>query len=233
VLLGLDRLKRTALDLLFPQWCLGCGREGELICPSCRSTLPKIVPPICPLCGIPQSSGMLCPSCISWQQAIDGIRSPFRFEAVIRQAIHQLKYSNLRAITGALAELLSDYLTVQPVPGEVLIPVPLHRKRLRERGYNQSQLLAMELGRLVKLPVVADCLTRQRHSPPQARTASVSQRWSNVAAAFICRDHRLKAKQVIIIDDVTTSGATLDACAAALKTAGASSVWGLTLAREI
>jgi len=119
------------------------------------------------------------------------------------------------------------------MPGEVLVPVPIHQKRVRERGYNQSGLLSRELGRLVRLPVVADCLTRQRHTPPQARATSVSERRSNVADAFTYRDHRLKGKQILLIDDVATSGATLDACAAALKAAGANSVWGLTLAREV
>jgi ComF family protein len=233
VLPQLARLKGMALNLLLPQWCLGCGREGELICSSCRDRLPRITSPICPRCGIPQPSETLCPSCVSCQQVIDGIRSSFRFGGVIRQAIHQLKYRNLRAITGTLAELLGDYLATNPVPGEVLVPVPIHQKRLRERGYNQSELLSRELGRIIKLPVMADCLTRQKHSLPQARTTSISERWSNVAAAFACYDHRLKDKQIILIDDVATSGATLDACATALKTAGASSVWGLTIAREV
>jgi predicted amidophosphoribosyltransferase len=80
---------------------------------------------------------------------------------------------------------------------------------------------------------VDDCLVRERHAPPQARTSTVGERRSNVAKSFTCLDHRLEDRQVLLIDDVSTSGATLDACAAALKTAGATSVWGLTLAREI
>jgi len=151
----------------------------------------------------------------------------------MRQAIHQLKYRNLRALVGPLAQLLCDYLVTSPVLGEVLVPVPLHKKRLRERGYNQSSLLAKELGRLTHLPVVDDCLIRERHAPPQARTLSVEERRSNVAGVFTCRDDRLQDKQVLLIDDVSTSGGTLDACAAALKAAGAVSVWGLVLAREI
>jgi len=119
------------------------------------------------------------------------------------------------------------------MPGEVLVPVPLHQKRLRERGYNQSSLLAQELGKLTNLPVVGDCLIRKGHAPPQARTSTMEQRWRNVADAFSCRDHRLQGKPVLLIDDVSTSGATLDACAAVLKAAGATSVWGLVLAREI
>jgi len=191
------------------------------------------MPPLCPRCGKPQSSGILCSSCVSWQAEIDGIRSPFRFDGVMRQAIHQLKYRNLRTLAAPLARLLNDYLITSPVPGEVLVPVPLHRKRLRERGYNQSSLLARELGKLTSLPVVDDCLIRQRHAPPQTKTSTVDERQSNVADAFACGDQRLRDKQVLLIDDVSTSGATLDACAVALKAAGATSVWGLVLAREI
>jgi len=132
-----------------------------------------------------------------------------------------------------LAKLLQDYLVTNPMPGEVLVPVPLHQKRVRERGYNQSSLLVKELGKLTSLPVVDDCLVRQRHAPPQAKTSTVDERRSNVANAFTCRDCRLQGKQVLLIDDVSTSGATLDACAAALKATGATSVWGLVLAREI
>lgn len=229
----LARLGGAALNLLFPHRCLGCSKEGNLICPSCRGALPRITPPICPRCGLPQSSGILCSARCRRRHKLDGIRSPFLFKAVIRQAVLQLKYKNLRALAGPLAGLLSDYLAANPVPGEVVVPVPLHRKRTRERGYNQSQLLCRELGRLLELPVVADCLIRRRHTPPQTGTATVGERRSNVADAFTCRDRRLQNKQVVLIDDVTTSGATLDACAAALKESGASSVWGLTLAREV
>ncbi len=233
VLPRVAKLKGVALDFLFPQWCVGCGAEGSFICRSCRSSIQRIVPPLCPRCGKPQPSGVLCPGCVSWRAEIDGIRSPFQFDGVMRQAVYQLKYRNLRALAGSLAELLCDYLVTSPVPGEVLVPVPLHRKRLRERGYNQSSLLAKELGRLTRLPVVDGCLTRERHAPPQARTSNVEERRSNVAGVFACRDDRLRDKQVLLIDDVSTSGATLDACAAALKAAGATSVWGLVLAREI
>jgi len=233
VLPQLARLKGMALDLFFPQWCIGCGKEGDFLCHSCLRSLPRIRPPFCPRCGRPQPSGILCPGCVSWQAAIDGIRSPFQFDGVIRQAIHQLKYRNLRALAQPLAKLLNDYLLTSAVPGEVLVPVPLHQKRLRERGYNQSSLLTHELGKLIHLPVVDDCLIRQRHAPAQAGASTVAERRSNVAGAFACGDHRLRGKAVLLIDDVATSGATLDACAAALKVTGAASVWGVVLAREI
>lgn len=227
------KIKGAALDFLFPQYCVGCGKEGDFLCYSCHQSLSRITPPLCPKCGRPQPSGILCPDCISWPAEIDGIRSPFRFDGVMRQAIHQLKYRNLRALVKPLAKLLWDYLTTNPVPAEVLVPVPLHQKRLRERGYNQSGLLAQELGKLTNLPVVNDCLIRQQHAPPQARTSTVEERRSNIANAFTCRNHRLRDTQVLLIDDVSTSGATLNACAAALKASGTTSVWGLAMAREI
>ncbi len=233
VLPQVAKLGEMALALLFPQHCLGCGKEGNFFCSSCNNSLPRIIPPLCPLCGRPQSSGILCPGCVSWQAGIDGIRSPFRFDGVMREAVHQLKYRHLRVLAVPLARLLNDYLVTSPVPGEVLVPVPLHRRRLRERGYNQSGLLARELGKLSSLPVMDNCLVREKPTPPQARTKTVAERQSNVASAFTCRDDRLRNKQVLLIDDVATSGATLDACARALKAGGAAAVWGLALAREI
>ncbi len=233
VLPPLTKIKRTALDLLFPRWCINCGREGDYICSSCRGLLSLITPPVCPICGRPQSGGMLCPGCADGQAKIDGIRSPFVFDGVIRQAIHELKYRNLRALAIPLAELLHDYIVDNPVPGDILVPVPLHRKRWRERGYNQSGLLARELGKLSGLPVADNCLVRRHHALPQARSASVSKRRSNVADAFTCPDGKLKDKRVLLIDDVATSGATLNTCAGVLKSAGAASVWGLVMAIEL
>jgi ComF family protein len=176
---------------------------------------------------------MVCPSCRQLQTEIDGVRSPYRFDEVIQKAIYQLKYHNLRAISPCLADLLADYLKSNSLPGEVLIPVPLHPRRLRERGYNQSSLLANELGKLTNLPVVDDYLIRVKEARPQARAASVEERRMNVIDAFVCQNDKLSGKQVILIDDVCTSGATLESCAVALKNKGAISVWGLTLAREI
>ena len=233
VLPPVTKLKRIALDLLFPQWCVGCGQEGNYICRSCQKSLSTILPPLCPRCGKPQADDRLCPVCESEDVIIDGIRSPFVFDGLIRRAIHELKYRNLRALTLPLAGLLHRYLVDNPVPGGVLVPVPIHRKRLRERGYNQSALLARELGNLTGWPVIEDCLLRRQHALPQARTNNVEERRQNVANAFSCRDDRLRQTEVILIDDVTTSGNTLNACAGVLKDSGVTSVWGLVMAIEL
>lgn len=195
--------------------------------------MPKLLPPLCPKCGKPQVNSVLCAACRQRQTAIDGTRSPFRFEGAMRQAIHQFKYQNLKAISSSLAALLADYLLLNPLPGEALVPVPLHPRRLRERGYNQAALLAKELGKLMDLPVITDCLIRVKEAKPQVRTTTVKERRKNVTGAFVCRGDTINGKQIIVIDDVCTSGATLEACAIALKNNGAISTWGLTMAMEI
>ena len=227
------RLGDTALDLVFPKSCMGCGREGDFLCSSCRRLLVIVAPPLCPKCGRTQINGVVCPSCVSWDSSIDGIRAPYRFEGVIRQAIHQFKYRNLRSLAKPLAALMMDYFTIHDLPADVLIPVPLHPRRLRERGYNQSALLAKELGKLSSIRVIENALIRHKYALPQARTLSVEERRANMVGAFMCRAEFIRNRQVLLIDDVSTSAATLDACAAALKQGGANTVWGLVIAREL
>jgi len=233
VLPQLRQIRGRALDLVFPPHCVGCGREGDFLCSRCRGGLSFLQPPLCPRCGRPQLNGNLCPACVGAPSALEGMRAPLVFEGVVRTAVHQFKYKNLRALAAPLAALMDEYLIRHPLPGEVLVPVPLHPKRLRERGYNQSALLARELGRRRGISVAADCLVRREARSPQARTLGVAERRANVAGAFGCRDGRLAGKAVILIDDVATTGATLEACAAALREGGVASAWGFTLAREI
>jgi ComF family protein len=164
--------------------------------------------------------------------SIDGIRSVLLYGGTARQAVHGLKYRNLKALAEPLGELLSGFMRSYPVPGDVLVPVPLHPRRLRERGYNQSALLARETGRLTDLPVEEGWLLRHRDTMTQATAANAVERRSNVRDAFSC-PRVLEGERVLVIDDVCTTGATLDACASALKAAGAGSVWGLTVAREL
>ena len=121
---------------------------------------------------------------------------------------------------------------LRPITGDLLAPVPLHSRRLRSRGYNQSALLTLELGKLTGLPVEEGLVFRTRDAPPQVQAASRQQRRSNVEDSFQCNTG-LSGEAVILVDDVATTGSTLSACAAALKDAGAGSVWGLTVAREV
>ena len=203
VLPQLKELRGAALDFLFPRFCVGCGKEGDFICDSCQASLARIETPICPQCGKPQTNfspslelnTMLCSSCVNWKADIDAIRSPFRFEGVIRKAVHEFKYRNLRAIDGQLAHFLGDYLAENPIPYDVIVPIPLHRKRLKERGYNQSALLANELSRLTGLWVNETCLVRTVYNVPQAKTRNVEERRQNVIGIFSCLNEDLFEKR--------------------------------------
>ena len=227
----LSKLTSSALDLLFPLQCLGCQREGNLLCAQCKNGLDKLNPPTCTVCAQP-SPRSLCTWCRRTPLAIDGIRAPYLMQGPVQEAIYSLKYRSVRAIAPELAQLLAQYMTRRRITGELLVPVPLHSRRLRSRGYNQSALLARELGKLTGLAVDERLVSRTRDTPPQVRAASREQRRSNVEDSFRCNAH-VGSIDVILVDDVATTGSTLSACAAALKDAGAGSVWGLTVAREV
>ena len=229
----LDHPGQAVADFLFPQFCIGCGREAGALCPACLDKLPRLSPPFCPRCGLPQENGQPCRDCSGLDLAIDSIRSVLTFQKLTREAVHQFKYRNMRVLADPLAALMHSYLVENPITADMLVPVPLHPRRLRERGYNQSLLLARRLGRLSGIPVCPDALKRLIDTPPQARTAGAAERHRNMRGAFMSVNGKSKGKRVLLIDDVSTSGATMDACAAALKQGGAESVRGLTVAREV
>lgn len=223
------------LDLLFPPRCAACGAYGSFLCSSCIDSLPLVEHPFCPVCAQPQRHDALCADCRTQRPAFAGARAPYRYEGAARKAVLALKYNHLAAVAEPMGKLLSDYLMDSPVRSsvDVIVPVPLHRTRQRQRGYNQAALLASRMGRACGLPVSEGVLARVRSTPPQVRASNLTQRRRNVADAFACHDDSLRGASVLVIDDVMTTGATLDACARALRAAGARSVWGLTFAREV
>lgn len=225
----LSKIKEKALDLLFPAKCIECGRDGGYICHTCLKSLSSIEPPICEYCGIPVSQGNLCEVCHQNPSEIDGIRSVYAFDGIVRKAVHQLKYNNLKVIAHPMAQLFHDRLSANDIPYDVLVPVSLHSSRLRERGYNQSALLCRELGKLCDAPVDEKSLVRLRQTTSQTSFDRDGRR-VNVEGAFDCIDGTLAGKNVLLIDDVCTTGATLNSCAAVLKEKGVLSVWGLTFA---
>ena len=228
----LAKLGNLALDFVLPQNCLGCGKEGRVLCQACTTRLPRILPPFCRRCGLPITHEP-CPDCSRQQPFFDGLRAPFRFENLAREAIHLLKYKNIRCLAAPLAGEMACYLRHNPLPVDVVIPVPLHRMRLRERGYNQSELVAAHLGSVLGLEVDRTSLRRVLNTRPQVSMTRAAHRRHNMAGAFQCREKTVSQRSILLIDDVATSGATISNCALSLKKAGASSVWGLTIAREV
>ena len=167
--------------------------------------------------------------CASQPLHIDGIRSVAFFEGALRKAIHQFKYGYTRDMVVPLGEMLVDFCAKMSLPGDLILPVPLHPRRLRERGYNQAGLLAERVGQALGKPVAHDVLYRTRHTMSQTRL-DADERRRNVEGAFACRGSGLRGQRVLLIDDVCTTGATLEACSVALYAGGAQSVWALTLA---
>ncbi|MDP3062134.1 MAG: ComF family protein, partial [Chloroflexota bacterium] len=200
---GLHRLWQRSLDLLFPPRCVGCGREGAFLCEACLEALPRLEPPYCAVCAEP-TTGSLCTRCQDTPLAVDGVRAPFRMEGAARKAVHALKYSNLRALAPELARLMAQHLEANPIPGDALVPVPLHPKRLRERGYNQAELLARSVGKLTGLPILNGALARARPSAPQVSLASREARAQNVQGAFQCA-RSVEGLAIILVDDVVTT----------------------------
>ena len=224
------KLSNWALDLLFPMQCAGCGRESKILCEACLPLLAKLTPPYCRLCASPNTLSP-CRWCRESPLSVDGVRAPFLMEGAVRESIFSLKYRGVRAAAPELGRLLAQYAAGHAVPGEVIVPVPLHPRRLRARGYNQSELLARELSKLTGLPQANNLLTRFKDAPPQVEAAARSQRQTNVDGSFEAAGD-VTGLKVILIDDVVTTGSTMSACAAPLKAAGAASVWGLALARQ-
>ena len=219
------------LELFFPDRCVSCGQTGCLFCNECRRKVEFVLPPLCPLCGHPSTHDRLCRRCQESPPAVDGIRSAVFFEGPLRQAVHALKYRGLRSLAAPLADLMITHWQREPLPADVIVPVPLHRRRERERGYNQAALLARPLGAEIGLPMREDWLVRTRATFPQIEL-DASERKENVANAFQCRkSDAVVGRRVLLIDDVCTTGATLESCGLVLRQAGAQSVWAFTLAR--
>lgn len=217
---------RPLMEILFPTRCLGCGRGGSWACSSCLQPL-LFHPPWCPRCGYPgppPGHARCLPAPLS------GLRSAGPMEGLLRQAVTRLKFHGQRALALPLGQALAPLLAEVPGPVDGLVPVPLHPQRQRERGFNQADLLAGALARVSGLQRVA-CLERRSGSPPQVGRR-LEERRANVEGAFGAR-HSLVGLRLVLVDDVCTSGATLAACARALREAGAGGVWALTVAREL
>ena len=223
---------RPILDLLFPPRCVGCGRLGAYLCSQCLTEAPLIGPEICIRCGNPLTTRGICHRCQQTPfQALRGIRGVYFYKDAIAKSIRALKYHGVRPLAPALARPLIDYITAHSQHFDALVPVPLHAERLAERGFNQSELLAASVAQALSIPMRAQWVQRTRSTQPQAKL-SRSQRLQNVEDAFTpAAGLQLHHESILIVDDVATTGATLQACARALKQAGAGDIWALTVAR--
>jgi ComF family protein len=223
-------VRSRLLDIVLPPRCGGCRAVGSWLCSTCRARIRRPEEPLCRRCGAEVESARNECGCRGRLKALSRLRSAAAYEGPLEIALQRFKYHGWRRLAGPLALLMAERLVVEGLSAPWAIAVPLHRSRQRQRGFNQSELLARELRRRLDLTKPVGELVRTRPTPPQV---GHDHRWrlDNVRDAFEWRGPPLGARSILLIDDVATTGATLEPCAAALRAGGSGPVMGVSVAR--
>lgn len=219
-----------SLDYLFPPNCGGCGQSGSLLCETCREKVKEIKSNLCLICGQPWDIPGLCARCERLKPYFTRLRSWAFYEGPVKQAIRNLKYHRNMSLGIVLSVPLYGLINQFDWHFDGVVPVPLGVARLQERGYNQAVLIAQPLALRIGKPCLSKGLIRVRETRSQVGL-SYMQRRENVEAAFKGQEEIVSGLDILVVDDVATSSATLNACALALRNAGAVNVRCLTLAR--
>jgi len=222
----------SGFDWLFPPRCGGCGKEGKRWCDSCAESVQLITPPVCPVCGGKQSVEKMCEGCISTPRSYVALRSWAAYTGPLRQAILRLKYHRDIAVGEILARPLVTSLEKLNWPVDLVVPVPASLARLKERGYNQVSLLARPVGFGFHIPYRSQALRKVIETRSQVGLTAEERR-QNVKDVFRADPRYVKGRTILVVDDITTTGSTIEECSKALCHAGARQVYGLTLARSI
>jgi len=251
----LAEARDAIVSIFFPSGCRICEelltRASRVpICDKCLASFVPLTEKVCEICGRPMlpvtasvtpadGAKQLCPICREQPgqekriYAFDRARSYAVYDGALVRAILLLKFERMEPLGVWFAERLAEVVKTEGLSADVVVPVPLHRDRERERGYNQADLVAKPLARRLKLPHRAVLLVRTRPRPDK-QVLSLEERWESVRGAFATRPgSQVDNLRVLLVDDVMTTGATLDACSRALLEAGAKSVIGLTVARAV
>lgn len=233
----LDNMWSFILDLIFPKFCASCKKEGRYLCSDCSREIQMNHYSFCPVCKNKTPNLQKCPLHKTY---LKFFFSPFSYDnTAIKNLIHNFKYEFIKSIGHELAYFQiqtiknsSIYKLILENPQNFLITaVPLHKKRLTWRGFNQSEILAKEISQKSNIKLFSE-LKRIKNTKPQIDMTDHKQREQNIKGAFICEDNKkIKNKTIILIDDMITTGATMEECARILKKHGAKEIWGLTVAK--
>lgn len=221
-----------ALDWVFPPSCSGCGKLGRRWCSDCEAGLVPLRNNICDICGYLIENGTVCSRCAVNPPEFTMLRSVYEYQGGLRNAIHRLKYDNDLGVGEILGRKCADHLERLHWKIDLVIPVPLGKKRRKERGYNQAAMIAYPMSLMLGIQYGQKQLVRSKETVTQVEY-NAEQRKQNVHEAFSAPNSHLKGKNILIIDDVITTGSTMDECARALKKAGVKNVYGLSVARTM
>lgn len=239
-----NKIKGLFLDLLFPRYCFSCkkflktGENFPYLCRDCLEKIPLFSSFFCPVCfkRIPGGKLKKCQHS-PFKSSLDFLGSATEYQGVVKELIHAYKYQFAKEIALTLAHLLISYLQKsfpEPLTNYTLLAIPLHPSRKRWRGFNQSEEIAKILSQELKMELFSDLLLRQKKTKPQVELKNFQERKENLQEAFVINPSKislLQKRKIILIDDVFTSGATLQSAAYVLKEAGAKRVIGLVIAK--
>lgn len=229
----INKLFWYVIDLFYPPFCCGCGRIGFEICPDCFSRIQIINPNLyCRICGDYIQYYSLCNRCNESKPFFDELRSWGIYEGALKKAIHRLKYERGFAVINQFILPMSHLISEWNVEFDFITMVPLSPTRQRKRGYNQSDLLAKPISRVLLKPYLPSSLRRIRNTTPQVGL-DANQRLTNLIDAFWADQDICKNRSILLIDDIATTCTTLNECARTVKEAGAKNVYCLTLARAL
>jgi ComF family protein len=218
-------------DLFYPQRCVGCERRAsDVLCRACFEALPEVGRPSCARCGLPTAfETFLCEECKNVDFGFESARAPLRYEGAGKKIVHALKYRGYTRVVEKVAAPLMLGVIDGGMRFDAVVPVPLHRSRLRKRGFNQAKLLARGVALRINSPV-SDTLEVVRSTRDQVELSAAGRR-ANVAGAYSARGPVVG--KILLVDDVFTTGATMSACAGTLLQAGAGEVYALSLCRTV
>ncbi|MEW6101376.1 MAG: ComF family protein [Candidatus Omnitrophota bacterium] len=239
----LRQATKALIDLVFPKICLACkdklkaGSVCGMLCPKCWSKIKKNTPPFCHSCGrhlektnFPKN---ICPQCLKKNLSFDRAFSPCSYEGILKDLIHIFKYNNKPGLSRPLSRLMAEFIREYNLPIgflDFIVPVPLHDSKLREREFNQAEVLARTISEEFKIELLENVLQRKHMTKSQA-DLEINERFQNVKGCFrLIKEEKIKGKNILLVDDVLTTGATSSEAAQILKESGAHIVFVMTLA---
>lgn len=226
-------LLNCVLDILFPKFCFGCKRPGTYLCQKCFHQIKYPKFSLCPICEKPSPYGHTHPKCLK-PYGITGLTARGDYEGLLKKTIQMFKYQNITSLAPTLCKTGSSSLPNFLSKYDLIIPIPLHPRREKERGFNQSLLLAQGFSVFLDIPVEKNNLIRIKYTKPQMSLKTIRERKNSIQKSFILLDRKkIIQKNIILVDDVATTGATIFEAARVLRENGAGRVWGLVLARKI